>query len=190
MPYSSHETPTFLAEATPHGRMNRAVKANRPKKSDHLRRIVHLVQFLSLRLFLSRRCQNHGVSADLQDEVNNRGLIRPIRHPKTNLLNQIKEVPLRVRSVCRCSLIGLVKCRDRSMEDADRTFAELQVFVRRARIILYTKTPMSKCAGRFDTDAFTYRGQEDQCLLQISEILDFFLANAGGNVLDERMEFF
>lgn len=70
---------------------------------------------------------------------------------RTNLLNQIKKVTLSVRAICRCSLVGLVECCDRSVEDADGSLAESKILGRRARIILYTKTPISKCTPR-DTE--------------------------------------
>jgi len=35
----------------------------------------------------------------------------------------------------------------------------------------------------------TYRCTEDQCLLEVAEVLDFFAANAMGNVFQKGVEF-
>lgn len=47
---------------------------------------------------------------------------------------------------------------------------------------------MSKCAVPFRTSAITYRCQEDQSLLQISQILYLFVADAIRYTLDEQVE--
>jgi len=39
-------------------------------------------------------------------------------------------------------------------------------------------------------DAFTYRCQEDQCLLEIAKVLDLFVANTAWNILDEGVKLF
>jgi hypothetical protein len=118
----------------------------------NLRGVIHLVELLSSLLLLARDCEDLCVSADLHVSVNTCGL-RELRQTQTHLPNQIRKVALRVRSIRRRSLVGLVKCRNRSMEDADGSFAELQVFVGRARIVLYAKTPVSNRAIRYETDA-------------------------------------
>lgn len=95
----------------------------------YLRRVIHLVGLLACGLLLSCSGQDCGVSADLHDEVNKLQLPeKPVS--ETNLLNQIKEVALRVRAISGRALVGLVKCRDSRVQYADRTLAELQVFRR------------------------------------------------------------
>lgn len=113
-------------------------RANQDNGGVHLRRVIHLVELFSLLLLLACHCEDLSVSADLHKHVNH-CCLRELRHSQTHLLDQIKEVTLRVRSICWRSLVGLVKCRDRGVEDADGSFAELQVFVRRSRVVLYAK---------------------------------------------------
>ena len=105
-----------------------AIEAAKLTNGANLRRIVHLVGLFALGLLLTCCCQNGSVSADLEDvNKRSRSCLRP---RKTNLLNQVKEIALRVRTICWSLLVGFVKSRDRGVEDADGTFAEFEVFER------------------------------------------------------------
>ena len=95
----------------------------------HLLGVVHFVKLLAFCLLFSSRSQNGCVPADLNKNVNKLRLPKK-QTVKTHLLNQIEEVSLRVRSVGWRSLVGLVKGRDSRVQDADRTFAEAEVFRR------------------------------------------------------------
>ena len=78
-----------------------------------------------------------------------------------------------------------MKSRDRGVEDADGTFAEFEVFERGTSILLYAK--MSKRAIQADACA-TYRCEEDQSPLEISKVLDVFVADACRDFFNERVE--
>lgn len=72
---------------------------------------IHLVGWLFLFLSGSGSRQDSSVSTNLRDGEVNTCVIQ-LRTIQTNLPNQIEEVTLRVRTICRCSLVGLVECRD------------------------------------------------------------------------------
>lgn len=157
-------------------------------KSDILRdlqRLLHLVGILALGLLLPCCCQNRGVPADL-GYVNIRS-VRCFNPRKTNLLNQVKEITLRIRPICWCLLVGFVKSRDRGVEDADGSFAEFEVFERGTTVLLYAK--MSKRAIRHTDVCVTYRCQEDQSPLKVAKVLDVLASDAGGDFFDEGVEF-
>jgi hypothetical protein len=82
-----------------------------------------------------------------------------------------------------------VESGDCRVQNSDRAFAEVEVLSWCARVILYARNPISKCVILLVITG-TYRCTEDQCLLEVAEVLDLFAADAMRHVLQQRVELF
>ena len=107
-----------------------------------------------------------------------------------NLFHKIEEVAVSIRSVGRTSLIAFVEIFDGCVDTLYRGLAEIEVrSLRNGPFLQVSQETMSKVTFP-EIERCTYRSQEDECLLQVTETSDLLLTDAPGYTMDERMEVF